>query len=129
MRDEPHEQRRGWLKHDNPPGDFTTAPRCGARTRRGTSCACPAMPNGRCRLHGGLSTGPRTPEGLERSRRARRKHGFYAREWIEARQEARRRWRAVQHGLRALGVEPLGGRGPNVYVIRRWRRKRPASDD
>ncbi|MDF2972517.1 MAG: hypothetical protein K0R61_2967 [Microvirga sp.] len=28
-------------------------------------CCQPAMPNGRCRLHGGLSTGPRTPEGLK----------------------------------------------------------------
>jgi hypothetical protein len=28
------------------------------------------MPNGRCKDHGGKSTGPRTPEGLERSRRA-----------------------------------------------------------
>jgi hypothetical protein len=33
------------------------------------------MKNGRCRMHGGLSTGPRTPEGLERSRKARWKHG------------------------------------------------------
>lgn len=33
------------------------------------------MKNGRCRLHGGKSTGPRTPEGLERSRYARWKHG------------------------------------------------------
>ncbi|MFC1944498.1 HGGxSTG domain-containing protein [Chloroflexota bacterium] len=24
------------------------------------------MKNGRCRMHGGKSTGPRTPEGLER---------------------------------------------------------------
>src|SRR5262245_20149860 len=29
------------------------------------------MPNGRCKVHGGKSTGPRTPEGLERSKRAR----------------------------------------------------------
>jgi hypothetical protein len=26
------------------------------------------MPNGRCKVHGGKSTGPRTPEGLERSK-------------------------------------------------------------
>jgi hypothetical protein len=25
--------RRGWLKNGNPPGDWMTAPRCGARTR------------------------------------------------------------------------------------------------
>jgi hypothetical protein len=38
------------------------APRCGARTRRGGSCAGPAMRNGRLPMHGGASTGPRTPE-------------------------------------------------------------------
>ncbi|TGN50059.1 hypothetical protein E4L95_17810 [Paracoccus liaowanqingii] len=35
--------------------------RCGARTRQGMACQAPAMPNGRCRMHGGTSTGPRTP--------------------------------------------------------------------
>jgi hypothetical protein len=38
------------------------------------------MRNGRCRLHGGKSTGPRTPEGLERMRRAKTKHGKYSEE-------------------------------------------------
>ncbi len=38
------------------------APRCGARRRDGGSCQGPAMPNGRCRIHGGLSTGAKTPE-------------------------------------------------------------------
>jgi len=38
------------------------------------------MKKGRCKFHGGLSTGPRTPEGLERSRRARWKHGAYSQE-------------------------------------------------
>jgi hypothetical protein len=71
--------RRGWLLHGNPPGDFTKAPRCGAKTRRGTRCQGPAMANGRCRMHGGKSTGPRTAEGLERSRRARWIHGEYSR--------------------------------------------------
>ncbi len=47
------------------------APRFGARSKRtGKPCRAAAMPNGRCKLHGGKSTGPRTPEGLERSRRA-----------------------------------------------------------
>ncbi len=35
------------------------------------------MPNGRCRMHGGASTGPRTAEGLERIRQARTMHGGY----------------------------------------------------
>ena len=68
-------ERRGRLKNGNRSGDFLAAPRCGARTRCGGECRQPAMPNGRCRLHGGLSTGPRTPAGLARSRRARWKHG------------------------------------------------------
>src|SRR6266705_736800 len=33
-----------------------------------------------CKFHGGKSTGPRTPEGLERSRRANWKHGHFSRE-------------------------------------------------
>src|SRR5215813_8955804 len=57
------------------------APRCGARSKRtGKPCRAAAMPNGRCKVHGGKSTGPRTPEGLERSKRARLKHGYYSRE-------------------------------------------------
>jgi hypothetical protein len=57
------------------------APRCGARSKRtGKPCQGAAMPNGRCKFHGGKSTGPRTPEGLERSRRANWKHGHYSRE-------------------------------------------------
>jgi hypothetical protein len=41
---------------------------CGARTRRGTPCACRVLLcGGRCRRHGGCSTGPRTPEGKARS--------------------------------------------------------------
>src|SRR5262245_709858 len=57
------------------------APRCGARSKRtGKPCRAAAMPNGRCKVHGGKSTGPRTPEGLERSRRANWKHGYYFRE-------------------------------------------------
>jgi hypothetical protein len=38
------------------------------------------MPNGRCRLHGGRSTGPRTADGLEQIRAARTKHGRYSAE-------------------------------------------------
>src|SRR5262245_59601151 len=70
--------RRGRLKNGARPGDFLAAPRCGARTRAGCACRQPAMKNGRCRMHGGLSTGPRTPEGRERCRRARLTHGAYS---------------------------------------------------
>ena|SRR6516162_8341781 len=56
------------------------APRCRARTRTGGSCQQPAMSNGRCRMHGGASTGPRTPEGLQRIVEARTTHGAYGAE-------------------------------------------------
>ena len=45
------------------------------------------MVNGRCRMHGGASTGPRTAERLARSRRAHWKHGLYS---AEARAEQKR---------------------------------------
>ena len=38
--------------------------RCGAKTRKGTACQRPAnKKNGRCRLHGGASAGPKTDAG------------------------------------------------------------------
>lgn len=44
-------------------------PRCGADARStGKPCQMKALANGRCRLHGGLSTGPKTEEGKARSR-------------------------------------------------------------
>lgn len=56
-------------------------PRCGAKRRRKDErCKAIAMANGRCRLHGGKSTGPKTPEGRERSKRANLKHGEYSQE-------------------------------------------------
>jgi hypothetical protein len=83
---EPQAKRRGRLKNGNPAGDPSTAPRCGARTRKGTPCNGPALHNGRCRMHGGTSAGPRTAIGLARSRRAHWKHGRYS---AKAKREAK----------------------------------------
>jgi hypothetical protein len=50
--------------------------RCLAKTRRGTECQRAAYKhNGHCRLHGGLSTGARTQEGVQRISDANIKHG------------------------------------------------------
>jgi hypothetical protein len=49
----------------------------------------PAMANGRCRMHGGASTGPRTAEGLARSKRARWKHGLYSAEALAEQKRVR----------------------------------------
>ncbi|WP_394893820.1 hypothetical protein ACG873_21575 [Mesorhizobium sp. AaZ16] len=40
-------------------------------------------------MHGGKSTGPRTAEGLERSRKANWRHGYYAAEAKLERMQAR----------------------------------------
>ena len=65
----------------SPPAPFRhrrlTGPRCGARTRAGHPCGQPALPNGRCRLYGGRSTGPRTQAGLDRPRALSTVHGRY----------------------------------------------------
>jgi hypothetical protein len=96
MGEGPHGHRRGWLKNGNPSGDFFSAPRCGAKNRRGLPCQCPAMRNGRCQMHGGKSTGPKTAAGRERSRQAVWKHGAYSREVRELLAENRRQWRALR---------------------------------
>ena len=108
--DEPHAQRRGWLKNGNQPGDFSAAPRCGAKTRRATRCQCPAMKNGRCRLHGGLSTGPRTPEGQLDAR------GVFARDADDAgRVEA-----AMAGPLGAVGRDVTRTELPELSRAARW---------
>jgi hypothetical protein len=108
----PHEtRRRGRLKNGNQSGDFSKAARCGAKTRRGTWCQCPAMKNGRCRLHGGLSTGPKTAEGIERIRRAVTKHGNYTKRAMTERAEYRELLRACREMLADLscnGTVPFG---------------------
>ena len=81
----------GWvaeLRSQPEPPSKASRPRCGARcrTRGGAPCVARVCvrPDGyglakRCRLHGGLSTGPRTPEGkrraLEALARGRAKRG------------------------------------------------------
>ena len=65
----------GPLRNGNPRGNPNLAPRCGAKTRLGCPCKSPAMGNGRCRMHGGTSTGPKTAEGKARIAAARRASG------------------------------------------------------
>lgn len=55
---------------DNPPPVMPPYPQeiigmaCGARTRKGTPCKRTDLYlSGRCKFHGGMSTGPRTAEG------------------------------------------------------------------
>src|SRR6266480_3739424 len=71
-------------------------PRCGARTRSGNSCRAPAMPNGRCRMHGGPSPG--APKGNKNAL----KHGLYTAEAITRRREMSGLMRAMRAFVRNL---------------------------
>lgn len=50
---------------------------CGAKTRSGTPCKNHAMANGKCRMHGGKSTGPKDKTKLKENKNAE-KHGFFS---------------------------------------------------
>jgi uncharacterized protein YjcR len=68
-----------------------SGPRCGAHSRRtGQPCRQPAMANGRCRMHGGRSTG--APKG----NRNAFKHGRYSVEAIANRREVAELLRAMR---------------------------------
>lgn len=57
--------------------------KCGAKTKKGQGppCTKDAMPNGKCRWHGGASTGP--PEGNSNAA----KHGFYSKAFTAEEQD------------------------------------------
>ncbi len=113
---------RGRLNNGNPPGDYMAAPRCGAKTRLGGGCAQPAMGNGRCRFHGGKSTGARTAAGRARCARARRTHGFYSAEIVALRREARAAHRRMQGLVAALRGRPDRPAGHGVLPSNSGRR-------
>ena len=86
--------------------------RCGAKTRRGTACRRPASKrNGRCRLHGGQSTGPKTAEGRAKIAAANTTTGQHTKEMTLRRKKdakiakgLRDRLRVIEQNLKAHGV-------------------------
>jgi hypothetical protein len=76
--------------------NLRNALRCGARTRAGTPCRCPAIRGrSRCRLHGGLSPG--APKG---SGNGNFKDGYWTAEAVEE-----RRWMKDMLQLYAKGTD------------------------
>ncbi len=75
-----------WRLHPSP------RPQCGAKCRSGRPCQAKVayLPNGdwatRCKRHGGLSTGPRTPEGRQSigAANSRRKGTAYKKRTLSA---------------------------------------------
>jgi hypothetical protein len=95
----PHDRRRGRLKNGIPGGgDLGVVRKCRAKTRSGGACSCPAMRNGRCRLHGGLSTGPKTPEGPHRDSPRVAQHARYTKQAEQEQLE----WRELVRASREI---------------------------
>ena len=65
--------------------------RCRAKTRQGTPCQLPAnsRQNGRCRSHGGGSTGPKTADGRASIAEANLRYGKFIQAMIAEREK---RW-------------------------------------
>ena len=86
--------------------------RCGAKTRRGTTCQRPANKrNGRCRLHRGQSSGPKTAEGRAKIAAANTTTGQHTKAMIAKRKEdakiakgLRDRLRVIERNLKAHGL-------------------------
>ena len=86
--------------------------RCGAKTRRGTPCQRPANKrNGRCRLHGGASTGPRTEQGRANIAATNTTTGQHTKAMIAKRREDAKianglgdRLRVIEQNLKAHGL-------------------------
>jgi len=86
---------------------------CGAKTRAGTPCKNWSMANGRCRMHGGRSTGPKTQRGMEAIRKAHLKHGQYATNLAKRKHMLKhiKLWRHI-----------YGSEIPNFLLLNFWKR-------
>ena len=81
--------------------------RCLAKTRRGTLCQNPAIGGrNRCKLHGGRSTGPRTPEGKQRVVDAHTKHGRRSKAHVEKIKAINNELRQITLALKRDGLIP-----------------------
>ena len=81
---------------------------CNAKTRTGSLCRrTGSAKNGRCHLHGGKSTGPKTAEGRARIAAAQFKHGNRSKAAIAAQRARAAHGRAIRAELAALEAEVI----------------------
>ena len=95
----------------------------GAKTRRVMGCQRPAnKKNGRCRLHGGASTGPKTNEARARISDANLRHGRYTKVQLEKQRTNAAAGRAIRKELRQIeqGLVEEG------LLARDWRQHFPS---
>jgi hypothetical protein len=110
----PQHRRDRPLRSDNPQGNPDLAPRCGAKMRTtGCPCPAPAMPSGRCRMHGGKSTGPGMPQGVADLARGPGQGPHHAR-----RPHRRGAGEARGHSDHPVPDAARGDAGPGVFAHR-----------
>ena len=81
---------------------------CYAKTRSGGECKrFGNVKNGRCHLHGGKSTGPRTNEGRARIAAVHLKHGNRTKQAIAERRENAAIGRMIRRELVTLETESI----------------------
>ena len=93
--------------------------RCLAKTRKGTLCQSPAFKhNGKCRLHGGRSTGPKTQEGRRTISEANYRNGKYTKEKLQHRKNASNVGKRVMAELKSIEKRLIeaGLYDPTYYV-------------
>ena len=79
--------------------------KCLAQTRRGTGCQKPPLRGKtRCRLHGGLSSGPRTEQGKARIAQAHYRHGGRSKKFVEMRAKIWAELRIVERRMKMDGL-------------------------
>ena len=104
-----------WRFGPNWPGQ-----RCEAQTRRGTLCQRPGTKrNGRCGLHGGNSTGPRTKAGLARLVASKITYGKFTKE----KREAAKRRAQLGREMRAELLELETWFLDHGYLDKQWRKR------
>ena len=84
-------------KYINLFGQEIPAPRCQAQSKRSKQQCRKAAIRGKrvCRIHGGLSTGPRTLQGRKRCAVAKTEHGWETRKLRKKRAEKFREMKAL----------------------------------
>ena len=93
--------------------------RCGAKTRRGTACQRPAnKKNGRCRLHGGASTGAKTEEGRARISAANLRYGNFTKDKLEKQRKNAATGRKVRAEIKLIEASLI----EQGVLDRNWRK-------
>ena len=93
--------------------------RCEAKTRRGTLCQRPGTKrNGRCKLHGARSSGPKTVDGLARLVASKTTHGKFTAE----KRAAARRFAEQGRQMRAELAEVEAWFVDHGHLDKNWRK-------